>query len=990
MAGSWKLTPRLLAAPSAWAVFLVGTLLTLGAWAFARNQVKKERQALFDREAGRISVQLDGTISDHLDLLRACEGLFNVTDDVKPGTWREYVRQFQIKERYPGITSLGYAPVIPSSALAEFESKAKVLLTHADYHIHGGKDGAGLQSAPVLYVEPTSSLARVVEGFDLLSDSLRRDTIDRAIELGSPVATPRLNLIRDKQAGGEVPGFVIYVPLYQRHAAISSAAERRVALRGVLYAAIHTHELLADLRSPIPGMDIEVHDGRIAEPKALLFDANDHEDAATSSRFERHSIHAFAHREWSLLCATTPVFSIGSSQRVPSSILVLGGFLSVIFGLFTASLVDRRRHAEALARDLHESQALYRDLVEQSSDVVFQVDAEGRYTFMNQAMRDVLGYAPEEVLGHSAAEFNAREYQGATQEGQARLRSGGRVSNFPIRKVHKDGSERWVNLNVWPLRAADGQIVGNQGTFRDVTEQREAAAALEESEDRFRTVAETMSCIIFLFDQKVRYINPYVTQLFGYSPEEIIGQPFWILTHPDDRARVKAYAQARMRGDESPSRYEVRAVGRDGTIRWVDVTAGRVRLRGETLSLATVFDITERIDSQEAKLDMERKLRDTQKLESLGILAGGIAHDFNNLLGAILGNASLAEELLPSNSPARPPIENLQRTCERAAELTRQMLAYSGRGRFVVVNTDLNELVQAMASLLRVSIPKNHLLEFRLSANPLVVESDVAQIQQVVMNLLTNASEAIQAKGLGGGTITLTTFSCSLDEPSVGAVFRPGEGRPGTYACLQVEDNGTGMDATTQEKMFDPFFTTKFTGRGLGLAAMQGIVRGHGGGMHVESLVGRGTRFRVFLPLSDKAMEALPVTIAMTAQDHAGEGLILVVDDETDLRGMAMEVLASHGYDVLQAANGQEALDVFAREGDRIRAVVLDMTMPGMDGEAVFRRLQELRPGLPVLLSSGYSEQESIGRFGQDAPRAFLQKPYRSAQLLEGLKRALS
>jgi signal transduction histidine kinase len=277
----------------------------------------------------------------------------------------------------------------------------------------------------------------------------------------------------------------------------------------------------------------------------------------------------------------------------------------------------------------------------------------------------------------------------------------------------------------------------------------------------------------------------------------------------------------------------------------VDFTAGVVVLQGRPFGLATVFDVTDRVEAEEARLRMERKLLDSQKLESLGLMAGGVAHDFNNLLAAILGNAELAEELLPANAEARQPLGHIQRACLRAADLTRQMLAYAGRGRFVVEPLDLGQTMESIAGLLRASIPRTIDMAVTPTEQGLLLEGDVAQVQQVILNLVTNAAEAI---GNGPGRIRLSAGRRTLTAAAAHGLRAAEELRPGAMVYIEVADTGHGMDAATLDRIFDPFFTTKFTGRGLGLAAMQGIVRGHGGGIAVDSEPGKGTTFRIYFP----------------------------------------------------------------------------------------------------------------------------------------------
>jgi PAS domain S-box-containing protein len=372
------------------------------------------------------------------------------------------------------------------------------------------------------------------------------------------------------------------------------------------------------------------------------------------------------------------------------------------------------------------------------------------------------------------------------------------------------------------------------------------AHRLQESEARFRTVAETAACAIFIYSDTMEYMNAAGERMSGYAMAEILGQPLWKLVHPLDQALIRDRAAARLRGEAVPARYEFRLLTKQGETRWIDFAAGAMPLGDRAVGLGTAFDVTDRVEAHEANLQMERKLLEAQKLESLGLLAGGVAHDFNNLLTVIQGNAGMLRELEDEPETVAACLRNIEETCRRASDLVRQMLAYSGRGRTDVQPANLNQVVQEITQLLAISIPKAVELRFELLPELPTIEADMAQLQHVVMNLVTNAAEAI---GEAPGVITLRTGEGELDALQAAELRVSETLKPGHFVYLEVEDTGEGMDAETLARIFDPFFTTKFTGRGLGLAAMQGIVRGHGGGVRILSEPGKGTTFRVYFPV---------------------------------------------------------------------------------------------------------------------------------------------
>jgi PAS domain S-box-containing protein len=388
----------------------------------------------------------------------------------------------------------------------------------------------------------------------------------------------------------------------------------------------------------------------------------------------------------------------------------------------------------------------------------------------------------------------------------------------------------------------------------------------------------------------------------------------------------------------------------------------------------------------------EAQSRHVQKLESIGVLAGGIAHDFNNLLHVVLGNADIALSRLPGRSPAREPLEEVVRATLRAADLTRQMLAYSGKGAFVIRHLDLSKEVREMATLLRTAISKQASLVWELAPSLPAVNADPTQIRQIVMNLITNASDAL---GDSGGSITLHTGVLRADEVNdvrFGVSVEGEELPPSSqaYVFLEVSDTGTGMTPDTLHRIFDPFFSTKFAGRGLGLAAVMGIVRTHKGLIRIRSEPGRGTSFRILFP-------AVPGTVGEIEEsspersDWRGSGTILIVEDEEGVREVAERILSSIGFTTLTAVDGRDGLEQMERAADRITAVLLDLSMPRLNGAETFRRLRAAYPGLPIIMMSGYTEESVAAEFLEagSGPTAFLQKPFLADDLVVALRRVL-
>jgi PAS domain S-box-containing protein len=485
-----------------------------------------------------------------------------------------------------------------------------------------------------------------------------------------------------------------------------------------------------------------------------------------------------------------------------------------------------------------------------------------------------------------------------------------------------------------------------------------------------RTITDNAADALFLLDSQGRttFLNPAAEAMFGYSNSELLGQVLHDMTHyrrldGTPLAAAECPMTLAISSGESLHGHEEVCFRKDGTPVQISLSSAPLRYDGGQVlgAVLVVVDMTEH-------KRLEAQVRQTQKLESIGLLAGGIAHDFNNILTATLGTASMAAERTADRAAQQAFAEIVQHT-ERAANLTRQLLAYAGKGRFICRLIDLTELVARAAELLRSAIPRKVELLFELAGGLPPVEADPNQIEQVLMNLAVNAGESI-APG-AAGRVTVATRS-----------------GPGPYVCLEVRDNGCGMDEAAKARMFDPFFTTKFMGRGLGLAAVHGIVNACNGFIDVLSAPGVGTVMRVFLPVAEKPA-AVPPVGRRNQQPQRVSGSVLVVDDEEPVRRLASRALQQCGYRVLEAGNGREALDVLEAASPRPAVVLLDLAMPVMSGEEALPLLLEKQPSLRVIVSSGYAEEEARQVFRAHVVAGFLQKPYTVDTLVESVAKAM-
>ncbi|MCP4872752.1 MAG: response regulator [Proteobacteria bacterium] len=428
-----------------------------------------------------------------------------------------------------------------------------------------------------------------------------------------------------------------------------------------------------------------------------------------------------------------------------------------------------------------------------------------------------------------------------------------------------------------------------------------------------------------------------------------------------------------------------RGLGEFSTLDGTRIFSARGVALGDGMVGVGFFDVTERRTLERERLEMVERMQHGQKLESLGVLAGGIAHDFNNLLAGIMGNTSLALLELPASLPARELLERAEATAQIASELTRQMLAYSGRGRFVIEQIDLSHLVEEMTRLLEVSLTTRAVVRYEMAEDLPPVEADPSQIRQVVMNLVTNASEAVQGTS---GVIMVRTGLVRADDRYLDGYWLANELKPGDFVSVEVSDTGRGMPAAVQTRLFDPFFTTKKIGRGLGMAAVLGIVRSHEGSIKVYSEVGQGTTIKVLFPVSPRGTIA-PAPAPPEPPGRMQDALVLVIDDEDTVRTVACQVLERHGCRTVHAADGEAGVGLFRQRPDEIDLILLDLTMPVMDGEEAFRIIRSIRPDVPIIVTSGYNRQDTTTRFAGRATAGFLQKPWTAQGLIHVVSNAL-
>ena len=610
--------------------------------------------------------------------------------------------------------------------------------------------------------------------------------------------------------------------------------------------------------------------------------------------------------------------------------------------------IERRKTAEA---ELKESRERYELAVRGTSDGLWDWDCASNEVWFSERFKELLGYNDGEVRNHFE-EWESRLHPDDKNRTlgvlDRHLKDESKPYDVEYRLRCKDESYRWFRARGLAFRDGEEKPFRMAGSIQDVTERRESQRQMAHLST---IMASSTDAIMGLDKDRVTTAwNRGAESMLGIGAGEAVGAALESRVDLNEADRVVTVCES-VRELRSARHFESRLIAADGRAIPASITVSPILDQEEELSGYSVIcrDISGRLRAEEERKAMDQQIQQTQKLESLGVLAGGIAHDFNNLLAGILGNTSLAQMELPPVSPVREYLSEIEVAGQRAAELTRQMLAYSGKGRFVLEAINLSEVVSEMAHLLKVSISKKVSLQLRLGSNLPVVEADATQVRQIVMNLITNASEAV---GDAEGIVTLTTGAAECDSEYLARTYMKQDLPPGMYVYLEVSDSGCGMSQETIARIFDPFYTTKFTGRGLGLAAVQGIVNGHHGAMRVYSEVGKGTTFKILFLATDLVLPSREGS-SNVADAWKGEGRILLIDDEDMVLSVGGRMLTKMGFEVVTARDGMEGVERFKELHSDLRLVVLDLMMPKMNGDKVFAELKEIDPKVPVILSSG-------------------------------------
>jgi PAS domain S-box-containing protein len=639
----------------------------------------------------------------------------------------------------------------------------------------------------------------------------------------------------------------------------------------------------------------------------------------------------------------------------------------------TSRDISKRKAVES---SLRESEERFRHLVESASDGIYRIDTRGMFTYANPIASRLLGVENDEgIVGRIYLQFVRRDYheQGiAIYRRQMAERIPVTYWEFPA--ITRDGRELWIGQNVH-IEQHNGQVTSLFAVARDITERKNTELALRESEERHRFLAEHSTDMLSRQapDGTILYVSPVCLTLLGYRAEELVGTSIFELCHPDELESVRA-ASARLLGHEGIETLTYRVRCRDAHYIWFETTSQAVRnattgLVEEILGMSR--DISER-------RRMEEELRQAQKMEAVGQLAGGVAHDFNNLLTAIRGFTDLLARSVEPDDPRRKDIGEILKATERAAALTRQLLAFSKRQVLRLEPIKVNSIVEDMTKIIRRLLGESATVETALDPQVWTVRADPGQLEQVLLNLALNARDAMA----GNGKFRIATHNVEIPVSGGPDATIP----PGKYVVLELSDNGVGMAEETRARVFEPFFTTKDpNGRsGLGLATVYGIVTQTGGHIAVSSGLGEGTKFTIHLPVIPDPT-AYDANAAGAAPRSSTGNVILIAEDNEGVRALTVRLLVDAGYRVFEGCDGVDALETLQGLGEPVDLLISDVMMPRMNGSELASQFQRIQPGTPILLMSGYMDEESVRRAFKE-PDAVLPKPFTAEALLSRVK----
>lgn len=984
-------------------IVILGAALSLIAWHQAKREETGTIHARFLRRAQAQASLARGQLRTYAEMLYGLRSAFIGSKNVTRTEFSNVARDSLA--RHAGVQALEWIQIIADENRAALEAKASLELGRPFVVKRRAPDGTLIPAprAPsyrvLLYIEPLAGNEAAL-GYDVssapIAEEVEASLRDRELKVSHP--------FRLAQATGpeDESGIAFILPVYD-------AGLPAAPVRGFVQGIFRVETMLAQAHRGAnnEGLRSFYLDRASGQSSPALLYANLAGEEPLQKNLpiklpeagnpaNHTETIALGNRVWTLVIAMDPTWARLQATAQPATVLGAGLAITALLALLVNNLFQRtvrvEREVTARTTQLRESEARLQSILDHSPAPIFVKDLEGRYVLFNRQFEKLCGRPRARLAGCRDAELFPPAQAEAFAANDQRVLSAGQPLKFEETSA-REGKILTSLVHKFPLLDARGQPYALCGIATDITDRKQAELELAESRRQLDNLISQLPGAAFQcrFDKNLTalFVSEGMLQLTGFPAGDFVSGKVQLagLTHPDDRAFVRA-AIATGLAERRAIETEHRIVHRDGRTRWLLVRGRPVEDENGILRFleGLAIDVTARKHAEAEKLALERNLFEAQKLESLGVLAGGVAHDFNNLLTVILGHASLMRLEMAAADPTRASVEKIENAARRAGDLCTQMLAYAGKGKSSDSRIDLTSLVRDTASLLEVSVRRNCSLDLQLEDGLPPVQGDVTQLRQVVMNLVTNGSDAIGDRR--DGVIAIRTFGIQAES----SLFRSALHQPrlasGRYVALEVRDNGSGMSAESMGRIFEPFFTTKSSGRGLGLSAVLGIVQGHKGALFLESRPGHGAMFRLLLPAADGKADATP-DAPRDAPARPLSGTILIADDEETVRTMVGKVLRQNGATVLLAADGAQVLELYHRHRDSIDVILLDLTMPGLTGEQILLQLRQLKATQKIVIMSGYGEDETMRQCAGLGVTGFVGKPFEINTLVAKLRSML-